>query len=183
MLNISGWPVCYPHGEENGRCVKLMTHYSLHKWWNTRNKIQDRLKNLVKSHCMQPMCSVVLFVVWEETGQQRKSKEEVTELYMRNVAIMLQQHPHFLLTVISALLSHPTLAWARQSHQALRLLRIRRERGRQEGHLRGIDAWDIRALLTERWGGGGRQGDGREEKRGSRKGKINISLDLVVLIS
>lgn len=85
-----------------------------------------------------------------QTERQRKSKEEVTEFYMRTKTIMLQQHPHFLLTVISALLSHPTLVWARQLHQALRLLRIRREKGRQEGHLRGIDAWDIRALLTER---------------------------------
>lgn len=85
---------------------------------------------------------------------------------------MLQQHPHFLLTVISAPLSHPTADLALQLHQALRLLRIRRERGRQEGHLRGIDAWDIRALLTE-----------RRRETGFRERKINISPDCIVLSS
>lgn len=80
---------------------------------------------------------------------------------------MLQQHQSFLLTVISDRLSHPSPDQACQLHQALRLLRIRRERGRQEGHLRGIDGKDIRALLTgkERGGGG----------TGFRERKIDIS--------
>lgn len=85
--------------------------------------------------------STYMCVCYCETGRRKdKSEEEVTEFQMRTKAIVLPQHPHLLLTVISALLSHPTFGWARQLYQALRLLRIRRERGRQEGHLRGIDA-------------------------------------------
>lgn len=98
-----------------------------------------------------------MYVFWfmyalleKKTCRHSKIKEEVTEFYKRTKAIVLQQHPHFPLAVISALLSHPASDWASRLHPALRLLRIKRERGRQEGHLRGIDAWDIRALLTER---------------------------------
>lgn len=113
---------------------------------------------------------IYVFVIERPKGRLRESMEEVTEFYTRTKTIVLQQHPHFLLAVISALLSHPTLDWVRQLHQALRLLRIRRERGRQEGHLRGIDAWDIRALLTER-----RRREQRREE-GFREREINISL-------
>lgn len=91
-------------------------------------------------------------------------------VYTRTGAIMLQQHQSFPLSVISDCLPHPSPAQpsparARHLHQALRLLRIRRERGRQEGHLRGIDGKDIRALLTGRRGeeGGDRvQGKGNQ---------------------
>ena len=54
---------------------------------------------------------IYVFVIERETGSRERdtSKEEVTEFQMRTKAIVLLQHPHFLLTVISALLSHPTL--------------------------------------------------------------------------
>lgn len=84
------------------------------------------------------------FVTTKETHKQiqkqKRRNQEVTEFYMRTLAIVLQQHPYFLIAVISALLFHLTLDRARQLHQAFRLPRIRRERGIQEGHLRGIDA-------------------------------------------
>lgn len=80
--------------------------------------------------------------------------------------------PSLLSQTVSLIPARPSQA--RQSHPALRLLRLRRERGRQEGHLRGIDAKDIRALLT------GRRGE--EEGRGFREREINISLEFIVLI-
>lgn len=98
--------------------------------------------------------------VWLETEEERGGGHTV---YTRTETIMLQQHQSFLLTVISDRLPHPTPDQARQLYQALR--RMRRERGRQEGHLRGIDAKDIRALLT------GRRGEEEEEGQGSGKGK------------
>lgn len=100
---------------------------------------------------------------------------------MRAEAIVLQKHQSFLQTVISdRLLLVPPQTRPRQFHPALRLLRIRRETGRQEGHLRGIDAKDIRALLTGRRG---EEEEDEEEGTGFRERKINISLAFIVLIS
>lgn len=97
---------------------------------------------------------------------------------------MLQQHPRFPLTVISALVSHPTLDRACELHQALRLLRIRRgkrETGRTpEGNrcLRypGFTYKERRRRRRRQ------DGEERGERRGFTEREINASMDLVVLI-
>lgn len=109
---------------------------------NTYKEINSKAGRMCDSMCLCAYIINYVFVIARETGRQTEGQnksKEVTEFEMRTKAIMLQ-HPYFFRTVISALLFHPTLDWARQLRKALQLLRIRRERGIQEGHLRGIDA-------------------------------------------
>lgn len=97
------------------------------------------------------------YCVKKETGRQikrqNKSKTRSQECYMKTKNYRIAPAPAAaaaatFLTVISGPRPHSTLDWACKLYPALWLQRIRRERGRQEEHLRGIDAWDIWALLT-----------------------------------